>query len=287
LDGAALCHLDATCKTVLAAHKAPTSTWQLEGFRMFNGISLFATSTQRPLTASNDLKTNFEDSLTSFDEFARTSSSTADWKALCASFHDECTTTEKREQDPVDRIVCCQCRINTDKLIGNTALGIYLEVEDCGQADGLFLGVRSHMEPGVNSLMFSPARGTLQEVWLEEKWSESKFHRIRTRSAVILPSMSHSSNFSGRAGIYLYNGRVAFFRRYHNTTCDSSWETSVWADAPQWIGRGAWLQPCMGAASSRLGFHTCFTRVSMGAPPVWPKGKCIQLTTRAASQGGA
>jgi len=290
LDITDLHSLDTACRTFHKAHSGPRGSWRATGSRTFHGVAVKCGGGLRVFedaygASEEDMNHGLRNlHKRCFKMSLPADADTVDWKSRCQSFQDECTTLDV---DQIDSVAYSRCRLSAHLFTERTGAGIYLEVEAFGQADGLFFGV-CLCDDCVIRLMFAPTKGLVQEMWLEQERSgRSRFKRIRSRSDEFFAAGPLGSCFRGRAGIYLHDGQVAFFRRRDAPSGNpwgsiaGLWETSGFVAAPAWFASGSRLVPFVGSSSDRVkppvlapgrGTHVPYriTRISSSGPPLWP-----------------
>lgn len=213
LDVEQLCCLDASCRALRSLNDRPCGPWQRIGQRASAAVEASA--------CGAELESGC-------------------WKLRCKRLLSEAAELQDIDSECV---ACCRGRLHADVLCTHPELGVYVEARSCEDSGSILFGVRGGCE-GLSSLLFAPEQGLVQEICLEPGgtgWEPGLVSRIRTRLRQLLyPSQVHGCRFSGRAGLYLAGGQVAFFRqleRSQETGC-VLWEKTRLVDLPDWARHG-------------------------------------------------
>lgn len=239
LDASSLCHLDATNRTVNAMNRSHVGPWRGLGSRRFEGLELERHGTfEQPALGSKK---------------GRGKSLRIDWKGRFRLFRKEvplfCAPFDGAEITKAvrpDEVAYFQCRLRTDMLDAPESQGVYLEVEVLQNPDNLSMAVVDFEAGGCSSVTFSPNTGA---VIRERKVREAprKVEGAYVQPLAMVPS---GRRFHGLMGLYLHNGKLAFFRR-----CDPApgeegygepgpWESTGFISDLLWA-EGRRLTPCL------------------------------------------
>jgi hypothetical protein len=108
-----------------------------------------------------------------------------------------------------DEVAYFRCRLCTDILDDNFSSGVYLEVEVLANPDNLSMAVVDFEAGGCSSVTFSPDTGAV----IQERKVREAPRKVEGAYIQPLPTVLSGQRFHGLMGLYLHNGRLAFFRR--------------------------------------------------------------------------
>mmetsp|Transcript_12273 Transcript_12273/g.23211 ORF Transcript_12273/g.23211 Transcript_12273/m.23211 type:complete len:303 (-) Transcript_12273:103-1011(-) len=220
LDAGTLCCSDATCRLLRALNRANAGPWRALGSRTFYGMELeregiFESAEETALTPAESGR-----------KHAR-----VDWKGRYVHFKNEVPTFRdpfrggqiKTIRNP-DDVAYCKCRIRSD-FLNDSQRGVYLEVEVLSNPDNLSLAVVDFESGGRSSVTFSPDTGA---VIREKKLRESP-RKVQGAYIQPLATTKPGRKFEGVVGVYIFSGRLAFFRRciIHNDEQDAQSEVPL------------------------------------------------------------
>ena len=201
LDLLDVCHLDTTCRMLRSMHSS--SVWMAVGKQTFLGVELAWWN--RGLGSQPFIDTNFNCKLN------------WNWKLRCEHFHAQLQTfsrpvlgrqiTTVRNQDQVSY---CRCTLQTE-VLAHAGSSVYIELKVMQNADNLSLAVVDHKK-GFTSVTFSPELGGVIIERQREDAVPGGNH------AQFLPAAPFGHKFTGTMGVYLKDGRLAFFRQW-STEC--------------------------------------------------------------------
>jgi hypothetical protein len=143
---------------------------------------------------------------------------------------------EIHEVMEADDCVPLQCSIRADECHDS---GIYLEMDVVSNPDTLTLAVVDWEAGGWSSLTFSPDSGLVfaeKTLTIEPRCVDGKY-------ANALPELPKGQRFEGTVGLFIYAGRLAFFRRCRVAT-EEIWETTGFISDTSWA-QGSLLTPCV------------------------------------------
>jgi hypothetical protein len=199
LDEASLCSTDATCRRLLQLNSAHIGPWREMGKRAFHGLELHDEGLFEPSQPSRKFTAIF-------------------WKARYKRFQESLSTfmdpfcgREINHVEQPDEVAYVKCHLCTDLLSQDlkSTTGVYLEVEVEDNPDNLSMAVVDFEAGGCSSVTFSPDTGA---VIRERKVRESP-RKVEGAYIQPLPALTQGERFSGCLGLYLQNGKLAFFRR--------------------------------------------------------------------------
>jgi len=203
LDASTLCSLDTTCRLLRALNR-DAGPWRALGSRTFYGMEL----------EREGIYESAEETAVTPAESGR-KHARVDWKGRFLHYKNEVPTFRepfrggqiKSVRNP-DDVAYCKCRIRSD-LLTETQKGVYLEVEVLCNPDNLSLAVVDFESGGRSSVTFSPDTGA---VIREKKLRESP-RKVQGAYIQPLSTTRPGRKFQGVVGVYIFGGRLAFFRR--------------------------------------------------------------------------
>jgi len=273
LDMRSLCQLEVSCKRMHDMQCSPTGPWCELGKQAFDGLEVdFENGNGHELFTSDLSHSHHAQGL---QRVATTASQPclSGPKRRAAAFQERAMSM---------RIELCraswQCCLRMD-LLDASQSGIYVEIETLKGLDRLRFGLQGHVEKS-NSMMFVPECGLVQEVWeWEDRERDDSYNS--PKFCQVMPEAPPDCFFSGKLGIYVQGGRVAFFRRWHHdpvldkAVADADdgiqeeefrpWESSGFLTGLSWA-RGRRLSICVDSPFPRLGHHVVVTQVSRYPP---------------------
>ena len=167
-----------------------------------------------------------------------------------------------------DEVSYCNCRFRTDLLEDS---GIYLEVQVYANADNLSLAVVDFDEGGKSSVTFSPDTGAvIKETKIQETPRKVKgwyIQPLRHIPPKVGTSVIRNERFEGIMGLYVKQGKIAFFRKFaHGDSQD--WETTGFVIGLDWV-HGRKITPCL-VFRDEGPYHVCVNKISQ-EPPIEPE----------------
>lgn len=260
LDFPELGRFDAACHTLKEMNERPMGPWHLAGLCAFNGIELG--SGEDCLSFGADSRVPLHDN-----------SDRASWKREFEVFHEGMSTFGSSLSPDItavsrcDEVVFARCRLRTDLLSATTdGEGFYMQMEVRENSDKLSLAVVDFEGGGSSSVTFSPETGAV----LRERKLKEDPRTVEGTYVHFLPAAAPGQGFTGTLGLFLSEGRLAFFRRW---ACPSGpgghglWETTGFCTDLRWA-QGPRLSVCV-AFRDCGPYHVGISRVG-GAPPVAP-----------------
>jgi hypothetical protein len=228
-----LCQLDASCRELRHSHRSSGSAWFARGEQDWQGIHLG-------------------------DDGVYSSSSSLDWKKRYLHFSQQALTfslpfsgREIHSVQEADECAQLLSGVRTDMLQN---VGLYMELEVLGNPDRLTISVTDWDVGGCSSLSFSPDAGMV----FIERAPFSLPKQVSGKYLNALPALDQKQPFHGELGLFVNNGRIAFFRRCRNgkvtsqkgecvetgTSDEGHWETSGYVTDLTWAA-GNLLTPCV------------------------------------------
>jgi len=213
LDAATLCCADATCRLLRQLNRARIGPWRALGARVFHGLELEREGTfEQPAFGlepdRGDLGCVGGRKLARIDWKGRFRHFRVDVPTFCAPFGGPEITTVAHP----DEVAYFRCRLCTDILDERSIHGVYLEVEVLANPDNLSMAVVDFEAGGCSSVTFSPDTGAV----IRERKVREAPRKVEGAYIQPLPTVPPGRRFHGLMGLYLHEGRLAFFRR-----CDS------------------------------------------------------------------
>ena len=234
LDANSLCSMDATCKLLRQLSRTNLGPWRAMGTRAFHGVELG----REGLFDQPDPNLELE-------QRNRLKMSCVDWKVRYHHFKHSvptfCSPFSGREITTVahpDEVAYLRCRLCTDVVAEGCSQGVYLEVEVASNSDNLSMAVVDFKAGGCSSVTFSPDTGAV--IW-ERKVREAP-RKVEGAYIQPLPRVTTGRPFHGLMGLYLYQDRLAFFRRCELQPVGLNPETDS-IEAPPGLERGCQLGP--------------------------------------------
>merc|ERR1719375_805622 len=192
-----------------AMNRAHIGPWRALGAQTFDGLEL-------------EQEGIFEQPASMVDQGeysivnARNKHARLDWKAryrrfiqevptFCAPFHGPQITSVAHP----DEVAYFRCRLCTDVLGEDCAHGVYLEVEVLVNPDNLSMAVVDFEAGGCSSVTFSPDTGAV----IRERKVREAPRKVEGAYIQPLSTLPPGRRFHGLMGLYLRQGRLAFFRR--------------------------------------------------------------------------
>ncbi|CAK9066106.1 unnamed protein product [Durusdinium trenchii] len=143
--------------------------------------------------------------------------SRVDWKVRYHHFKHSvptfCSPFSGREITSVahpDEVAYLRCRLCTDVVAEGCSQGVYLEVEVASNSDNLSMAVVDFEAGGCSSVTFSPDTGAV----IRERKVREAPRKVEGAYIQPLPTVTTGRPFHGLMGLYLYQDRLAFFRRH-------------------------------------------------------------------------
>jgi len=224
-DASTLCRTDAACRLLRQLNRASVGPWRALGARLFHGLELEREGTfEQPALGLDDTVGNhgaWEGSSCLVSCGGNTSNVSRklkriDWKARFRHFRADvptfCAPFGGREIAAVahpDEVAYFRCRLCTDVLDEASTQGAYLEVEVIVNPDNLSMAVVDFEAGGCSSVTFSPDTGAV----IRERKVREAPRKVEGAYIQPLPTVPPGRRFHGRMGLYLRQGRLAFFRR--------------------------------------------------------------------------
>jgi len=211
-----LCQTDATCRLLLQLN-CVFGPWRALGARAFAGLELDGAG---PF--------DFDESDAAVARCMRIRGlPRIDWKAryrhftteivklrsdiLGAAIHYQVGQPYPVQVTAPDEVAYLRCKLRMDVFNRSSTRGVYIEVEVDQNADNLSFALVDFDEGGRSSVTFSPDTGA---VIRERKIQESP---RRVKGSYIQPLQPKNQRFEGYMGVYIKDGKVAFFRRYRSS----------------------------------------------------------------------
>eukprot|EP00437_Effrenium_voratum_P018189 CAMPEP_0181446104 /NCGR_PEP_ID=MMETSP1110-20121109/25934_1 /TAXON_ID=174948 /ORGANISM="Symbiodinium sp., Strain CCMP421" /LENGTH=392 /DNA_ID=CAMNT_0023570175 /DNA_START=20 /DNA_END=1196 /DNA_ORIENTATION=+ len=251
LDVNSLCSMDATCKLLRQLSRTNLGPWRELGRRAFHGLELEREGTFEPELLAEE------------DQCCRLKMSRVDWKVRYYHFKYSVPTFSSpfsgREVTSVahpDEVAYLRCRLCTDVVSEGCSQGVYLEVEVVSNSDNLSMAVVDFEAGGCSSVTFSPDTGAV----IRERKVREAPRKVEGAYIQPLPTVATGRPFHGLMGLYLYQDRLAFFRRCELPGAEASadfgrlthgergelaaWETTGFVSDLNWA-EGRRLTPCL------------------------------------------
>jgi len=266
-----LCRVDASCRELRKINHAVGSAWSARGEDDLQGIQVGDDGVYSDKVCIPDPKRRY---LQFFREARKFSEPFAGRDIQWVQEADECAQL--------------LCGMRTDKL---QDVGLYIELEVFANCDLLTLSVTDWDVGGCSSLSFSPDAGM---VFIES----APFclpKQVVGKYVNALPALDQKVPFHGELGIFVFAGRIAFFRRCRNAKVEAlkdgnaeackaeegQWETSGYIAGLSWA-QGSLLTPCI--AFRNAGAYG--VRIAKVCPkPPLPHEAIQAVTTAAVSSG--
>lgn len=205
LDANSLCSMDATCKLLRQLSRTNLGPWRALGSRAFHGVELEREGT------FDQPDPNAEQG-----QCSRLKKSRVDWKVRYHHFKHSvptfCSPFSGREITSVahpDEVAYLRCRLCTDVVAEGCSQGVYLEVEVASNSDNLSMAVVDFEAGGCSSVTFSPDTGAV----IRERKVREAPRKVEGAYIQPLPTVTTGRPFHGLMGLYVYQDRLAFFRR--------------------------------------------------------------------------
>lgn len=245
-DAVTLCRSDATARVLKALNGAQMGSWRMFGARLFDGLELTQHGLfEQPAFGKDE------------DQFGELGSKRkqirVDWKVRFREFRTElpmfCSPffgPEINHAMRSDEVAYFRCRLRTDILDAPCNHGVYFEVEVLQNPDNLSMAVVDFEAGGCSSVTFSPNTGA---VIRERKVRESP-RKVEGAYVQPLGMFPFGRRFLGFIGLYVYNGRLAFFRRCQARSEETGqtylepWESTGFITDLSWA-QGRRLTPCL------------------------------------------
>eukprot|EP00399_MALV-I-05_sp_L67-4_P000201 gene202-34_t len=260
LDMQSLCKTDTTCRQFRHMNRSH-GPWRSLGSRMYQGLEID--------NEVFDDKSRHEDKNDAFHEKKMLR---MDWKTRYVYWRrelpkfrapfEESTLTDVKNSDEV---TYCKTRIRTDYLKNE---GVYMEVEIIANADNLSFAVVDFIEGGKSSVTFSPDTGAvIKETKIQETprkvkgWYIQPLRHIPPKTTQAM----RNERFEGSMGLYIKNGKIAFFRKYAHAKTD--WESTGFIIGLDWA-HGSKLTPCL-AFRDEGHYHVRVNKID-SVPPFEP-----------------
>jgi len=208
LDAATLCCADAACRLLRQLNRARIGPWRALGARVFHGLELEREGVfEQPALdlERGEVGCVGGRKLARIDWKGRFHHFRADVPTFCAPFGGPEITTVAHP----DEVAYFRCRLCTDILDDNSSSGVYLEVEVLANPDNLSMAVVDFEAGGCSSVTFSPDTGAV----IRERKVREAPRKVEGAYIQPLPTVPPGRRFHGLMGLYLHNGRLAFFRR--------------------------------------------------------------------------
>jgi len=244
LDTSSVCCVDATCRRLYAQNGMQRGPWCMLGSHAFMGLELEQDGLFEQLVPCLGTERGDADGR----KLAR-----IDWKSRYLRFLANvpmfATPFGSREITVVaqpDEVAYFRGRLRTDVLTRSCSRGVYLEVEVLCNPDNLSMAVADFEAGGCSSVTFSPDVGA---VIRERKVCEEP-RKVEGAYIQPLPAIEPPARFHGRIGLYLFQGKLAFFRRCASTSEEDKdavvgpWETTGFVSDISWA-EGRRLTPCI------------------------------------------
>jgi hypothetical protein len=138
-----------------------------------------------------------------------------------------------------DEVAYFRSRLCNEEEDAASPQGVYLEVDVQNNPDNLSLALVDFEAGGCSSITFSPDTGAV----IRERKVREVPRKVEGAYIQSLPSVPPGKRFQGRIGLYLYRGRLSFYRKCASdmfTPNPDGGSTDV-ADT-SWIGTGPALQ---------------------------------------------
>lgn len=268
LDAFWLSRVDATCRRLQARNAVRRGPWCDLGRRIFQGWEL-------------DEEGAFEHLPTSCDSANGRKLARIDWKRRFVCFHKHLLTfaapvdsREIRGISQADEVASFRGTLCTDVLQACCGHGVYWEVEVMANPDNLSMSVADFEAGGCSSVSFSPNVGA---VIRERKVCEEP-RKIQGSYVQPLSAIEPPGRFHGRIGLYLSEGKLAFFRMCASHAgsledCKAGkWETTGFVSDISWA-QGHRLTPCI-AFRDEGDYHVRVVRVGT-QPPIEPSKRSL------------
>jgi len=264
LDAATLCCMDASCRLLGGLNRANIGPWRQLGATVFRGLEL-------------DRYGPFEEPGRVRGDSSARKLTRIDWKSRLARFHTKVQTFRRpfsgnkiTSITQPDEIAYFKCQLCTDVLEQPCSSGCYFEVEVVKNPNNLSMAVVDFQAGGCSSVTFSPDAGA---VIRESKIQEAP-RKVEGVYIQPLQAVPPGRPFHGFMGLYLHQGKIAFFRRIATGPTDDGafklgpWETTGLISDFCWAA-GRRLTPCL-AFRDEGAYHVRFTRFG-NEPPVQPE----------------
>lgn len=266
-DAASLCQLDASCRLLWNLNRANVGPWQAVGTSVFRGLELendgVFEEPRLPVTRRLGEFSSRHKELTA----KKVEHFDCDWKdryrhfwsnvaTLCSPFQGSEITAVAHP----DEVAYFRCRLCTD-VLDDTSQGVYVEVEVLANPDNVSMAVVDFEAGGCSSVTFSPDTGAV----IRERKVREAPRRVEGEYIQPLLAVAPGRRFCGLMGLYLCQGRLAFFRRCSVCETDDtlqreiaddgdasmlggvelgSWETTGFVSDLSWA-EGRRLTPCL------------------------------------------
>lgn len=216
LGASSLCALDASCATFGQLNKSHLGPWRDLGTSEYHGLEL-------------ERDGGFDDDLWDGKASKHGLQEGIDWKKRFCHFAKEAPTfcapfggpQIVSVADP-DEVAYFNCRFCTDLLEEPGTHGVYLEVEVLANWDNLSMAVVDFEAGGCSSVTFSPDTGAV----IHESKVKDDPRQVYGAYVQPLPTVPPGHRFHGCMGLYLFQGRIAFFRRCSPATFSDGAATS-------------------------------------------------------------
>lgn len=188
-----LCRIDASCSKFYRRNCAWGGAWQALGKQEFQGLQLEEKGKYGAFGSSSISNVNQKSRYLYFSQ---------EVLKFCEPF----APTQIRSVQEVGDCAQLRCGIHTD-LAKN--VGIYIEIEVLANPDALTLAVVDWEGGGSSSVTFSPDEGMV----LFERRTGVEANHVQGKYVDALPNSTPRSRFCGTIGLFVFAGRIAFFRR--------------------------------------------------------------------------
>jgi len=269
LDAASLCCSDASCRMLYGLNRANIGPWRELGARTFHGLEL-------------DHHGLFEEAEQGRHDTYGMKLRRVDWKGRVGRFHAETQMfsppfvgSEITSVPRPDEVAYFRCRLCTDVLKQPCGKGRYFEVHVVKNPNNLSMAVVDFEAGGCSSVTFSADTGA---VIRESKVQEAP-RKVEGAYIQPLSVVPDARPFCGFMGIYVHQGRLAFFRRCATGSMEDGdyklwpWETTGFISDLSWA-EGQRLTPCL-AFRDEGAYHVRFTCVGT-EPPVGPEQATVE-----------
>lgn len=260
LNASALCHTDATCRTLRSKNCSCIGPWRILGSRAFHGLEL---EREGLFEQPDGTQCGSDERLAHIDWKVRFRKFCQDLQSFRAPFEGhQITYVNSPDQSAYLRGSIC-----ADVLNDQCEHGVYFELEVSSNVDNLGLAVVDFTSGGCSSLTFSPEMGA---VIREQKVCETP-RKVDGAFIQPLEALSSERRFHGLLGLYLNSGSLAFFRKcaVQGDTEFGRWETTGFVSDVRWA-QGHRLTP---ALSFRNEGEYCVKGLRVATQPPIPVGR--------------